>query len=79
MTRGRVVSCVAEVRKKKASPQEARNEISTLIGRMQGLKRKLEGWHQQSDADFECAHVRLQHLRSHELASAGMCVCAHVC
>ena len=66
-----MASCVAEVRKKKASRAEAKTEISKLVGRLQGLKRKLEGWHQQSEADFERAHVRLQHLRSHELASAG--------
>ena len=59
------------MRKKKASRAEAKTEISKLVGRLQGLKRKLEGWHQQSEADFERAHVRLQHLRSHELASAG--------
>ena len=32
-----------EVRKKNASRQEAKEEISKLVGRLQGLKRKLEG------------------------------------
>jgi hypothetical protein len=31
------------VRKKNASRQEAKDEISKLVGRLQGLKRKLEG------------------------------------
>ena len=46
--------CVwTEVRKRKVSKQQAKSDINKLVDRLQGLKRKLEGWHQQADADFE--------------------------
>ena len=37
-------------------------------GFSQGLKRKLDSWHKEGEADMERASVRIQHLRGHETA-----------
>lgn len=57
-----VTSTLADLRQKKATAKEAKNSIADLVGRLQGLKRKLESWHEESEADLERAHVRVQHL-----------------
>jgi hypothetical protein len=59
----------AELRKRKASASEASGEISKLVGKLQGLKRKLQSWQEEGEADMERTNVRLQHLRGHENSS----------
>jgi len=40
-------SYCSELRKKNSSAREASSEIAKLVGKLQGLKRKVQTWHQE--------------------------------
>mmetsp|Transcript_27305 Transcript_27305/g.43851 ORF Transcript_27305/g.43851 Transcript_27305/m.43851 type:complete len:389 (-) Transcript_27305:170-1336(-) len=66
-----VTNTLAELRKKNSSAREASSEIAKLVGRLQGLKRKVQTWHQEGNDDLERTNLRIQYLRSHELGDAA--------
>ena len=64
-----VTSKLAELRRKQVSSQQASGEIATLVTRLQGLKRKLDSWHQDAEADLERTARRVEHLCGYHDAS----------
>jgi hypothetical protein len=68
------MTLVTELRKKGVNRPEASEEISKLVRRLQGFKRKLDTWHQEADADLNRASMRMHYLRHHELAPSAQWV-----
>ena len=64
-----VTSKLAELRRRQVSTQQASGEIATLVTRLQGLKRKLDSWHQDAEADLERTARRVEHLCGYHDAS----------